>query len=94
MSHCPQDNPYLQSSCEALADSLADDSSLLSPGPGSPRPGTFSPGSAAGLSDPATDPADPATVADLHQHLVRAPPPVSWPNKVEHLLVSSVSSLY
>lgn len=84
-----QDNPYLQASCEALADST-DDTSLLSPGPGSPRTGTFSPGLSESL--PPEYVADHATVVDLHAHLVRSPPPVTWPNKMFEFPSSSWSS--
>ena len=70
-----RDNPYL-SSCEALDDC---EEGSLSPGPGSPRQSSLSPP----VSSEAVSPPSYQTIVELHSHLVRSPPPVHWPVKVE-----------
>ena len=66
-----RDNPYL-SSCEALDDCCGEEASLSPPLPGSP------PDSSEAVSPPSYQ-----SIVELHSHLVRSPPPVHWPVKVE-----------
>ena len=72
-----RDNPYL-SSCEALDDCCGEEGSL-SPGLSSPRQSSLSPP----VSSEAVSPPSYQTIVELHSHLVRSPPPVHWPAKVE-----------
>ena len=72
-----RDNPYL-SSCEALNDCCGEEGSL-SPGLSSPRQSSLSPP----VSSEAVSPPSYQTIVELHSHLVRSPPPVHWPAKVE-----------
>ena len=66
-----RDNPYL-SSCEALDDCCGEEASLSPTVPGSP------PDSSEAVSPPSYK-----SIVELHSHLVRSPPPVHWPVKVE-----------
>ena len=72
-----RDNPYL-SSCEALDDVGGEDTSL-SPPLTSPRQSSLSPPD----SSDAMSPPSYNDILALHSHLVRSPPPVHWPAKME-----------
>ena len=72
-----RDNPYL-SSCEALDDVGAEDASL-SPTLGSPRQSSLSPPD----SSDAMSPPSYNNILELHSHLIRSPPPVHWPVKMD-----------